>query len=380
MGEYPKIAFAHHEPIDPGKARWVAIVRTLAAVASIHPIVWYAANSIEEIGKYSEDHLGLALPDGLDIRPLATVHKRFGITLNKVYFRALRKSFAGDVLWLRSDKLAAFAAHKMPAAKLVYEAHLVGELWSRDKGDTDRKAQRQAELERQLYAGASGVVAISDGLLVEVADRFDLVCPMAVARSAVDTSVFSQCWTGGRNRVVYVGTLQFWKGLETLVDAIALTELDLDIIGDGKEADTKALKQKIDSLGLADRVRLRGRIRQPEIPDMVKDCFCAVHPLPAEHTISARFTSPLKVMEYMAMGLPIVASNVASVTEILEHEHNALLFEAGDPESLATSLKAMSNQTLAHRLSKRAAQDAEQYTYEKRAAVLLELFQAAKTG
>lgn len=369
-----KIAFAHHEPIDPKKARWVAIVRTVAAVAELHPITWFTANSIKEVADYATGHLGLSLPAGLKIQRLSNVHKKFGLTLNKVYFRALRKALDADLLWLRSDKLAAFAAHKLPDVSMVYEAHLVGELWSQDKGDADKKAHRQAEMERQLYSKAAGVAAISDGLLAEIKQRFSYAGPTAVARSAVDTSIFAPVWVGGSKRVAYVGTLQFWKGLNTLLEAIALTDLELVIIGDGKEKDLHALSAKISELDISNRVEMRGRLSQPDIPNAIKDCLCAVHPLPSEHSISARFTSPLKVMEYMALGMPVVASNVPSVREILTHDRNSLLYEAGDASALASVLNSIKNKELAKSLGKQASQDAQNYSYQQRAGRLLQLF------
>ncbi|MEE9311598.1 MAG: glycosyltransferase family 4 protein [Planctomycetota bacterium] len=369
-----KIAFAHHEPINPKKARWVAIVRSVAAVAELQPVVWYTANTIDEITKYATEQLGLELPSGLTIQTLSSVHKRFGLTLNKVYFRALRKALNADVLWLRSDKLAAFAAHKMPDTPMVYEAHLVGELWSQDKGDSNKKALRQAEIERQIYSKTAGVAAISNGLLTEIRQRFKYTGPSTIARSAVDMGLFQPVWQGGSNRIVYVGTLQFWKGLNILLDALALTDFELEVIGDGKEKDLDALRNKISELGLSERVHLLGRLSQPEIPDAVKDCLCAVHPLPAEHSISARFTSPLKVMEYMAMGLPIVASDVPSVREILTNNGNALLYEAGSAESLAAALNQTKDAQTAQRISTQATQDAQKYTYKQRAKKLVELF------
>lgn len=374
-----KIAFAHHEPINHKKARWVAIVRSLASMAELQPVVWYTANTIEEVNQYASEQLGLELPSSLTIQPLSSVHKRFGLTLNKVYFRALRKALNADVLWLRSDKLAAFATHKMPDTPMVYEAHLVGELWSQDKGESNKKAQRQAELEQQIYSGAVGVAAISDGLLTEIRQRFKYTGPTTIARSAVDTSLFQPVWQGGSNRIVYVGTLQFWKGLNTLLDALALTDLELDIIGDGKDKDLVALTNKISKLGLTERVRLMGRLNQPDIPEAVKDCLCAIHPLPAEHSISSRFTSPLKVMEYMAMGLPIIASNVPSVCEVLKHNKNALLYEAGSAESLASALNQIRETQLAKRLGQQATQNAQTYTYKQRAIKLVELFSKVST-
>lgn len=380
------VVFAHHEPIDAGRARWVAIVRTLAAVAEREEVTWFTPDKVERVQRYASGHLGLELPPRLTIRSLPSVHKRMGLTLNRVFFRGFRKALIEirpDVLWLRSDKLAEHVAHKQLEVPLIYEAHLVGELWAQDRGADERRAKRLGQLERDLYAYASGVAAITQGLLEEVRQRFSFGGPGAVVSSAVDTKVFQPVWEGGDGEtMVWVGTLQFWKGLSTLLQALkAAPSLKLKIIGGGKPESEQRLKNEISMLGLNQRVELIGPVAQQDIGPHVKDAACAVHSLPPEHSISARFTSPLKLFEYMALGLPIVAANVASVREVLTDGVNARLFEGGNADSLAKALtEVATDKEFANKLSKQAVQDAQGYTYEIRAKKLIKLFEAVQAN
>lgn len=377
------VVFAHHEPIDAGRARWVAIVRSLAAVAELAPVTWYTPDSMERVSEYAGRHLALELPPGLKIATLPSLHKRMGLTLNSVFFRAFRKAVphsGADVLWLRSDKLAAHSAHKGVGLPLVYEAHLVGELWARDRHAPERKAARLHQLERDIYARAAGVAAITQGLLDEIRSRFGYSGPAAVVPSAVDTNLFKPVWQGGDGRTVaWVGTLQFWKGLELLLEALALAPaLRLKVVGGGKPEDEQRLKAEIARLGLDGRVELTGRVAQTDIPLHVKTCACAVHPLPPEHSISARFTSPLKLFEYLAMGLPIVAADVPSVREVLQDGRTARLYQAGNSKALAAALTELaSDNALAKRLSSNAATEGAGHSYQHRAKQLLELFRQA---
>ncbi|MCB9895177.1 MAG: glycosyltransferase [Planctomycetes bacterium] len=373
------VVFAHHEPIDPGRARWSAIVRSLAAVAELAEVTWFTPDSVERVQAYASEQLALKLPGGLRLQTLPSLHKRMGLTLNGVFFRAFLKALErarADVLWLRSDKLAAHAAHKSVSVPLVYEAHLLGELWARDRGDTGRKADRLRQLEADIYAHAAGVAAITQGLLDEIRDRFGFKGHGAVVPSAVDTAVFRPVYEPDGRTVVWVGTLQFWKGLTTLLQAIALApELRLRVIGGGKPEAESALRAEIARLGVGERVELTGHVAQKDIPLRVKGACCAVHPLPPEHSISARFTSPLKIFEYMAMGLPIVAADVPSVREVLADGVNARLYEGGNANALAAALKdVVGNPALGRQLSAASSNAAPEFTYRRRAEKLLELF------
>ncbi len=90
-------------------------------------------------------------------------------------------------------------------------------------------------------------------------------------------------------------------------------------------------------------------------------------PNPAS-AISTRFTSPLKLFEYMAAGRPIVASDLPSIREVLRHEQNALLVEPGDAAALAAGVRRLlDDRPLADRLAQAAVTDVASYSWDRRA-------------
>jgi glycosyltransferase involved in cell wall biosynthesis len=87
--------------------------------------------------------------------------------------------------------------------------------------------------------------------------------------------------------------------------------------------------------------------------------------------MSDRYTSPLKLFEYLMMGRPIVASDLPALREVLTHEETALLVPAGDPTALAGAVtRLMDDPALAASLAARARALAPAFTWSARAARL----------
>lgn len=371
------IAFANHEPFDTGRARTLAMLRTVAAVARQNPVTLFSPDTPERLRAIFADELQLDWPQGLTAVRLASVYKKFGLTFNGVFLRGLEKAlaqFGPSVLWLRSDKLAAHFARK-GKWPLVYECHMIGALYRADHGASPKQVARIDKLERAIYAAARGVAVLNGLLEQEVRTRFGFKGPIAQIPGAIDPQLFKHLWRGGDGRtVVYAGSMQFWKGLDTLIAAMALApNLRLRLIGaaDGE------LRARASDAGLQGRVEFPGRVPQKDLPGLLAGCACAVHPLPPGLHVSERFTSPLKVFEYMALGMPIVAADLPSMREVLRDGENARLYKAGDAGALGAALaEVCTNAELASRLSARAARDAAGYTFDARAERLLALFDA----
>lgn len=80
----------------------------------------------------------------------------------------------------------------------------------------------------------------------------------------------------------------------------------------------------------------------------------------------------LKLFEYLACGVPIVASDLPINKEVLIDQKNALLYKADDPKALAQAIKnVFSNPKLAKKIGKKALEDSQNYSYEKRAQKII---------
>ena len=134
--------------------------------------------------------------------------------------------------------------------------------------------------------------------------------------------------------VGFVGTLKPWHGTDVLLRAFARTRenLRLDICGTGPQQEE--LEQLAAELDIADRVRFRGAVAPELVPGILHEIDIATAPYPAgEH-----YFSPLKVYEYLAAGLPTIASAIGTIPALLSQGELGVLVTPGDVDELAVAL------------------------------------------
>lgn len=146
----------------------------------------------------------------------------------------------------------------------------------------------------------------------------------------------------GRFVVGFVGTLKPWHGLDTLVTAFAevaarVPSADLVIVGDGPER--TRLAEAIAAHGLTSRITFAGAVTPDAVPGWLAAMDAAVAPYPA---LDGFYFSPLKVTEYMAAGLPVVASGIGQIADLIDHQRTGVLVPPGDAAALARALAALS--------------------------------------
>jgi glycosyltransferase involved in cell wall biosynthesis len=139
-----------------------------------------------------------------------------------------------------------------------------------------------------------------------------------------------------RQVVVYTGGLLAWKGVDVLIAAASeLPEVQILIAG-GMPADVE--RARAQAAGLAN-VRIDGFQPPARVPLYLAAADVGVLPNRSQPKISAKYTSPLKAFEYMAAGLPIVASDLPSLREILQGDSKTTFVHPDDPGDLGAHLR-----------------------------------------
>jgi len=113
-------------------------------------------------------------------------------------------------------------------------------------------------------------------------------------------------------------------------------ESRLLLVGDGTAR--PSLEQQAAALGLDQAVLFTGPVTPSEVPGLLASMDVAVAPYP---DLANFYFSPLKVYEYMAAGLPIVASQLGQIEKLIEPEIDGLLVPPGDVPALVAALERL---------------------------------------
>jgi len=337
---------------------------------------------------------GLAPDAHLEIRRLEVGHKPGAFRLPRARFlwgagaAALGTLRNHGLVFTRDLQLADLVLRLRPRARLVYEAHAVEELMYRerarlygtDERPNERKARRIAAREARVYRGAAGFVATTAGIRDSFAELHGSRPRVVVVPNGCDVLAspdFPGLAVNRVPRVLYAGQFYPWKGVDVLVAALGrIPGARLVLLGGlPGEGDSARIEALVAQHGLGERVELPGSVPQARVRGELARADVVTVPY-LQTGMTERHTSPLKVFEAMAAGRPIVASDLPSSREVLEHEGNALLVPPGDAEALAFAIaRLLAERELRERLARRAFLDARRYSWDARASSLGALFE-----
>ena len=217
---------------------------------------------------------------------------------------------------------------------------------------------------RRAFAAASELRAVSD----EVAswlERFpEARGRIRVVPNAVDLQRFRPDVRAeqpdARFTVGFVGSLKPWHGVDGLLSAFARLRtarprVRLLLVGDGPERG--ALERRCAALKLGDAVVFSGAVAPTRIPGLLTSMDVAAAPYPS---CDGFYFSPLKLYEYLAAGLPVVASRAGEIARSVEHGVDGWLCEPGDVAALQAALVRLHDDgPLRARLGREARRRAE---------------------
>lgn len=332
------------------------------------------------------EHLGTRRVDGVLVRYLPTPQPssrpgdvaRFALAAPRAalaWGRAFR-AFRPDVLHVQCfgpNGAYALGLRTLTRTPLVVSSH--GETFADDHAVFEHSRLLRAALERSI--GVAGAVTgcsrvVADDLVrfgapdaVVVPNGVDLVGHDLVGPGAADDAAADEPAPSGpavrEPVVVAVGRIEHVKGFDLLVDAFASSALRdrarLVVVGDGSEAG--ALRRRVASAGLTDRVELPGRLEPAEVAARLAGADVVVVPSRAD-------AAPLVVLEAWRSGRPLVATVRGGPPEIVTDGVDGVLVDPQDTRALAAAvLGLLDDPERAGRIGAVGRRRVEDFTWER---------------
>jgi glycosyltransferase involved in cell wall biosynthesis len=180
---------------------------------------------------------------------------------------------------------------------------------------------------------------------------------------------------------LYIGTLADWQGLDVVVKALPKVlerqAVRLQIVGRGRSRQRKILAKQIRKLGIEEHVTVLPAVPHHEIPALIADADICIAPLGLNDRNVTQGACPIKLLEYMAAGRPLLASNMPIVRELIREDVDALLFSPNDPADLARQVVTLLDDfELSQRLAESASERAlTKFTWRESQKKLVKVYE-----
>ncbi len=387
-----KLAYAYPEHLGRPAARLLQSAATVKALASQAEAVHLLAGRFRGLPARLAE-LGLDTQPGLRLEPLPMWQAGPGKSLpfswhwpfHAACLRRLRALAGHGVSWVmvRHLKLADYLLERglPPGMRLAFEAHELFSLTAQEEGAAADKVAQLAQMERRVFSGADLVLAVSAPL----AQALDKLGCLRAPALAVPNGVAEEFFALPQDQrqsglLVYAGGLADWKGVDTMLKALALVpQARLEILG-GREnsPDWQRISELAARLGLGQRLSMRPQASQARVRQLLARGALAIWPGSGRQRQAAEFTSPLKLFEYLASGCPVVAPDLPSARAIVNPGEHALLFQPDNAPDLARAMGALlADPELARRLGRAGRELARGFTWQARAQRILQAMDEA---
>lgn len=229
---------------------------------------------------------------------------------------------------------------------------------------------------RFILNAADRVITVSSYLRRVLQEVAGAAVDSTVLPMGVDTAIFAsrrnkvelrqQYGLTAESVVLYAGKLIEIKGVSTLIRAMAILrhEHDVQLLIAGAGVLRTTLEAEVQALHLTDRVRFLGAVAHARLADLYSLCDAVVVP----SIITARRETegmPVVILEGMAAGRPVVASDVGGISDVVRDGVNGYLVPPQDPQALAGRLRDVLSPVAWPGLSRNAAETAQRYDWDR---------------
>ncbi|UCE75376.1 MAG: glycosyltransferase family 4 protein [Methanomassiliicoccales archaeon] len=222
------------------------------------------------------------------------------------------------------------------------------------------------------------IITVSYALKNKIVDLGISQDKIVIIPNSVDTKRFSPRRTKSNGfEILWAGRMVREKGLEYLFQAMIevidkIPDVKLILIGDGEQR--KYLEKLAVKIGIRDNLHFVGIKEHSAMPDYMAQAKLFVLPSLSEGM-------PLTLLEAMSSGIPIVATKVGGIPEVVKNGENGILVPPGDSKELSKAiLRLMENKTLSDELGKNARKlIIDKYSLDSAARKTMKVYTNLKT-
>ncbi len=196
---------------------------------------------------------------------------------------------------------------------------------------------------KTLRSGTKILVSNTDTKKI-IIDEYDVKSEkISIIPNGVDLSLFDTNTEKNPKKIVFAGAMYYHRGLDVLLEAIPavikrIPDAKFILLGSGKEMEK--LKKIVLENKLENSVEFKGWIKRDKIPENISNASIGIGPLRLTEVTSRAL--PIKVLEYMAVSLPIIAQKGTLPEDILENGKNGYFIE--NATELAEKIIVLLNQ------------------------------------
>jgi glycosyltransferase involved in cell wall biosynthesis len=342
-----KILYHHRTASKDGQA--VHIEEMIEALRSLGHEVRVVAPVAEDSGSHGQMGSDMGWVHRLKALLPKALYELMELAYSLVAYRKLMaaaRDFQPDAIYERYNLFLLsgwMASHRLKLPLLLEVNAPLAEERAKHSGGLALRALAEWA-EGQAWRGADRVLPVTQVLAQHVLARGVPPERVVVIPNGINRSHFAEApqpdeakaRLGLKGRLVlgFTGFVRDWHGVDRIIDWMASpaapAHTHLLIVGDGPVR--PALEQQAQRLGLSHRVAFTGVIDRHQVPAHVAAFDVALQP-----AVTA-YASPLKLMEYLALGKATVAPAVPNLQEVLTDGVNALLFQEGVPGALEAAL------------------------------------------
>jgi len=386
-----RVLYASLDMVPSPKGASTHITRFVEALAAGHPettlLTLGARASLPESRYYGARHVRICPPSGdylqqvQHFREAVAEHlrvERYEVAHFRCIWSGLPIVYAAERCGLKT----VYEVNALPSTELPYHYPRLSVRPS--------LLRRFAEQEQECLRRADAIVTPSAVTQRHILKHSGGNEAATVIPNGVDTHLFTprplSPAEGRPLRLLYVGTLAPWQGLETVLQALKMAvrqvPLELLVLGPERKAWAKPLARLVRKLHIEQHVAFLPACHHAQVPEVIHRADICVAPLTATPRNVRQGCNPVKIFEYMACSQPIIAANLPVVREILTHEETALLYRPDDARRLRNAIvRLASDPQLRRDLARRALGTVTtQFTWRHAQERLLEVYTGLEDG